>query len=127
MNYKAFLNEQAGILAEDLAEGAACTVCGSTTHPKLAVKSATAPTEADVNELKSDFDKARKFAEGLSRSTGEIKGKVDLQIDSVQKLISDLLDNCELRTASETANGIIAEINAKLRRLIAKSPQKKRM
>lgn len=117
MNYKAFLNEQAGILAEDLAEGAACPVCGSTNHPKLAVKSVTAPTEADVNASKSAYDKARKYAEELSRSAGEIKGKVDTQTDAVQNLVSDLLNNCELGAASQTARNIIAEITANLKEI----------
>lgn len=120
MKYRAFLNEQAGILAEDLAEGTACPVCGSTNHPKLAVKSATAPTEATVNESKSVYDKARIFAEELSRTAGEIKGKVDAQTDVVQKLLSDLLDNCESGTASETAKKIIAEITLNLKEINAK-------
>lgn len=115
MNYRAFLNEQAGILAEDLTDGAPCPVCGSTNHPKHAVKSATAPTEADVNTSKSAYDKARKDAEELSRSAGEIKGQVDAQTEEIKKLLSDLLNNCELRTASETAKNIIAEITSNLK------------
>ena len=79
MNYRAFLNEQAGILAEDLTEGVPCPVCGATNHPKLAQKSATSPTESTVNESKSAYDKARKYAEELSRTAGEIKGQVDSQ------------------------------------------------
>lgn len=117
MNYRAFLNEQAGILAENLTEGTPCPVCGSTNHPKLALKSATAPTEATVNESKSAYDKARKYAEELSRTAGEIKGKVDEQTDAVQKLASDLLNNCELRDASETAKKIVAEITLNLKEI----------
>lgn len=115
MNYNAFLNEQAGILAEDLADGMACPVCGSTTHPKLAVKSATAPTESDVNKLKNEADKAGDYAAELSRRSGEIKGQVDAQTDAVQKLVSDLLDSCESGTAQATAENIIAEITSNLK------------
>lgn len=115
MNYRAFLNEQAGILAENLTEGTPCPVCGSTNHPCLAEKSVTAPTEADVNELKSSYDKARKYAEELSRSAGEIKGQVDSQTEEIEKLISDHMNSCELGTAQATAESIIAEINANLK------------
>ncbi len=115
MNYRAFLNEQAGILAEDLTEGAPCPVCGSTNHPCLAQKSATAPTESDVNISKAAYDKARKYAEELSRTAGEIKGQVDSQTEELQKLISDLLNSCELGAAQATAESIIAEIVANLK------------
>jgi hypothetical protein len=57
-----------------------------------------------VNTSKSAFDKARKYAEELSRSAGEIKGQVDAQTDAVQKLVSDLLDSCELGTARASSN-----------------------
>ena len=115
MNYRAFLNEQAGILAENLTEGTPCPVCGSTNHPCLAEKSVTAPTEADVNESKSAYDKARKYAEELSRTAGEIKGQVDSQTEELQKLISDLLNSCESGAAQSTAKNIIAEIAENLK------------
>lgn len=120
MNYRAFLNEQAGILAEDLTEGVPCPVCGSTNHPCLAEKSVTAPTEADVNESKSTYDKARKYAEELSRTAGEIKGQVDSQTEELQKLISDLLNSCESGAAQSTAKNIIAEITVNLKAISEK-------
>ncbi|MBQ2903882.1 MAG: SMC family ATPase [Clostridia bacterium] len=115
MNYRAFLNEQAGILAEDLAEGAPCPVCGSTNHPCLAEKSVTAPTESDVNKLKNEADKAGEYAAELSRRSGEIKGQVDSQTEELRKLISDLLNSCESGAAQATAKNIIAEIAVNLK------------
>lgn len=45
-------NCRAGILAEGLAEGAKCPVCGSTEHPELAKIPAEAVTEEELRELK---------------------------------------------------------------------------
>lgn len=45
----AYLNEQAGIIAEELSEGRPCPVCGSLTHPKPAKKSQAAPTKQELD------------------------------------------------------------------------------
>ena len=58
---RAFLDAQAGLLAQDLAEGAPCPVCGSTHHPARAVLPRTAPTQAQV-------DAARKAAAGADQT-----------------------------------------------------------
>ncbi len=117
INYKAFLDEQAGILAENLTEGVPCPVCGSTDHPKLARKSAAAPTEADVDASKSEFDKAQNYAAELSRKAGEIKGEVNAQKEAAEKLISELIGECEITEASAKAKGIIAEKEETLKKL----------
>ena len=67
---KAFLDEQAGILAENLEEGLPCPVCGSTSHPCLARLSAEAPSEADVKKAKKEYDKAGKITEKASSEAG---------------------------------------------------------
>ncbi len=43
--YKAYLDEQAGIIANTLIKGRPCPVCGSLLHPSPAVKSESAPTK----------------------------------------------------------------------------------
>lgn len=67
----AFLNAQAGILAQDLSEGIPCPVCGSVHHPALAIKPANAPSEEEVQHLKQEADKAAKDAADMSRKCGE--------------------------------------------------------
>lgn len=55
---RAFLNAQAGLLAESLTEGSPCPVCGSTHHPKRAVLPAEAPTQARVDAARQSAAKA---------------------------------------------------------------------
>lgn len=50
---------QSGILAETLAEGAMCPVCGSTNHPSKAVKIVGVPTETELKVLEKEFSRAQ--------------------------------------------------------------------
>ncbi|MFR6379311.1 MAG: hypothetical protein ACLUNZ_05370 [Evtepia sp.] len=50
---QAFLDAQAGILAQELEEGLPCPVCGSVHHPALAQLAAHAPTQADVEQAQA--------------------------------------------------------------------------
>ena len=56
---RAFLDEQAGILAETLEEQKPCPVCGSLTHPSPARKSEKAPTEAELKKAEKEFRSAK--------------------------------------------------------------------
>ena len=55
----AFLREQAGLLAVTLQPEFPCPVCGSTQHPKPAVLSQDAPTEAAVQEARQALEARR--------------------------------------------------------------------
>lgn len=89
---KAFLDEQAGILASLLNEGEPCPVCGSLSHPCAAVKSENAPTEAQLNKARKEYEQAQKDAGEKSSRAGELKGTVSSLETSTQKLISELLN-----------------------------------
>lgn len=73
---KAFLDGQAGILAELLEEGKACPVCGSVSHPVPARKQEGVPTEDELKRAKQEADRAMEFAAEASKHAGELGGVV---------------------------------------------------
>ena len=118
---RAFLDEQAGILAETLEEGEPCPVCGSVTHPCIAHKSEKAPTEAQLKELKEAAEKAQKDAEEISGDCKSAKATLDEQKKALVKQIKELWDNCTLEeaekklpTETQTASDEIKTIKSKL-------------
>ena len=63
---RAFLDAQAGLLAESLTEGAPCPVCGSTHHPARALLPHTAPTQAQVEAARQTAAEADRQAQNAS-------------------------------------------------------------
>lgn len=63
---RAFLDAQAGLLAESLTEGAPCPVCGSTHHPARALLPHTAPTQAQVEAARQAAAEADRQAQNAS-------------------------------------------------------------
>ncbi|MBM6694639.1 SMC family ATPase [Pseudoflavonifractor capillosus] len=70
---QAFLDEQAGVLAQDLAEGQPCPVCGSLTHPTPAQLSPGAPTEEELNRAKQAWETAQQTASTWSVEAGKAR------------------------------------------------------
>ncbi|QHI73568.1 AAA family ATPase [Aminipila terrae] len=75
---KAFLDEQAGILASRLEEGERCPVCGSCEHPLKAQMSEAAPTEEELQRAKTNSEKLQTEVIGYSTEAGKLKGKVEV-------------------------------------------------
>ena len=123
---RAFLNEQAGIIASTLAPGVPCPVCGSTEHPSPAVLTEGAPTEADVKEAKTAADQAQKEAEDASRKAGEQKGKVTTAEGAIQKELEVLLDGAAVEESEARAAIELSALEASmddLRKQIRKAEQ----
>ena len=102
--YKAFLDEQAGILAANLAEGVPCPVCGAVEHPRLACLSEAAPSEADVKKAKKEYDKARKITEKASSEASKYLGTVHASEENLDRALAELLPGVPPENAREAAN-----------------------
>ena len=92
---KAFLDEQAGIIAAGLQPGMPCPVCGATEHRCLATLSENAPTEADVKKAKGEYEKAQLATEAASAEASAQKGTVTATEATLRKQAQVLLPGIE--------------------------------
>ena len=88
-----FLSEQAGILADTLADGAPCPVCGSKEHPRKAMKSNHAPTEKELNAAKKAADASARAAAGTSTDASLLNGRVETKREAVRRAAGSLLES----------------------------------
>ena len=107
---KAFLDEQAGIIAETLEDGKPCPVCGSVDHPCCARKSEHAPTEAQLKKAKKDADEAAAAAQKKSEACATAKAGLEAAEKAIRKQIGELGLGCE----PEEANLVLEESLTKL-------------
>ena len=100
---RAFLDEQAGVIAAGLKEGMPCPVCGSRTHPSLAQLAKNAPTEADVRNAKKAWDKAQETANRASVAAGQQLGTVGGAEELLSAQIAALMEQVPLVEAKKEA------------------------
>lgn len=106
---KSFLNEQAGVLAQQLKEDSPCPVCGSTVHPNIAQKSDSAPTESELKRAKQKSDKAQSDAANASNVCAVIKGKVETAKANIEIQLEKLVGNTNINSSKEKINSLIKE------------------
>lgn len=114
---KAFLDEQAGVLAANLAAGMPCPVCGSTEHPCLAVMSDHAPTEEAVKKAKEDYETAQETTNAASAAASAQKAVAATHEEKLQQETELLLPGTLLedaRRAAEETVDVLAGKTAEL-------------
>ncbi|MDE6613064.1 MAG: hypothetical protein K2K28_00720, partial [Clostridia bacterium] len=102
---RAYLDGQAGILAETLSDGKPCPVCGSVSHPNPAERALTAPTAEELDALKDVADKRAEQAALASRSAGSLNGQTEEKLKAIQKEFKEVniefSADCEKLLAAE--------------------------
>ena len=109
--HRAFLDEQAGIIAAGLNEGQPCPVCGSTHHPAPAVMSQSAPTEEEVKKARKAYEKAVRDTEKASAAAAREKGRTVSLEETLQKQATALLDVPSINEAESVARETAARLD----------------
>ena len=116
---KAFLDAQAGIIAETLAPGVPCPVCGSTEHPFPAAKPVSAPTEAELKKAGQAAEEAAKLETGKSQECASADAALKAVKQGIEKLTASLWEDADFEAARSLAASGLAECQQEIRRLDA--------
>lgn len=108
---RAYLDEQAGILAKALKSGEACPVCGSVHHPIPAKLNEGAPTEQELKSAKIKCEKDRDKTVKASQESAVLNTQLKV-------IIRQITDNAKALFGTEKAD--IADIEVELARLFVK-------
>lgn len=98
---RAFLDEQAGVLAQSLTEGQPCPVCGALHHPAPAQLSGGAPTETELEEAKAAWEAAQQAAQEASMAAGTQRAALKEREKQLIQAMADHIDSPALDTARE--------------------------
>lgn len=107
---RVYLDAQAGILADTLKDNEPCPVCGSTTHPSIAIKPENAPTKEQLEVLQSKLDEANNNANHARTNSGSLKGAFDEKQESVLGEISILLGDVAIDEAKPIIENKLLDI-----------------
>ncbi len=114
---RAFLDEQAGLLAQSLAEGQPCPVCGALHHPAPAQIADHAPTEAELNDAAQALDTARRSALEKSLAAGARKAALEEREKQLLSQMAEYFSSPALSSAAEQLSAGLADAAGELTRL----------
>lgn len=98
---KAYRDDIAGVLAENLTEDTPCPVCGACHHPNLAKKSDKAPTLAEVESAKTRLEEARSQADRYSVESNRINGVVNEKRSALKAKVEEVFAGLTFNTVNE--------------------------
>lgn len=110
IKYRAYLDNQAGILSQTLKENEPCPVCGSITHPSPASLITDAPTKNELDKLYNEYEKAQKREHTASETAAAIKTEKKLLNSRIQNQSSKIGLISQTTDLSETVDNLISRI-----------------
>ena len=90
LDYKVFLDGQAGILAEELKEGDPCPVCGSRIHPHPASRRSGVPGEEQLKKEKEASEKAQTIVRDKSVECSKAVAELNVMNEVISSQIEEL-------------------------------------
>ncbi len=114
---RAFLDEQAGVLAQGLEDGKPCPVCGSLEHPHPAAFSGSAPTEEQLKKAKQKAETARENASAASLTAGKCLAAAEAKKEELQKKAAVLFPELELAAVRSASEAGLSAVQEQLRAL----------
>lgn len=88
--HRAFLDDQAGILAAELAENQPCPVCGSLHHPSPAMKTDDAPTRETVEQSQKRWEESKTAMDEAGRKAAALRGTRDSSLQHMEEKANGL-------------------------------------
>ncbi|MEG0156276.1 MAG: SbcC/MukB-like Walker B domain-containing protein, partial [Anaerovoracaceae bacterium] len=109
--YRAYLDQQAGILARTLVQDMPCPVCGSKEHPSPGVLTGQAPTKEALDDLREQAGSAEAKAVKASEQAAIVKAKEEAKWEALALRIGELfsgdataMSGVEAREGSQIAS-----------------------
>ena len=114
---RAFLDEQAGLLAQSLTDGQPCPVCGALRHPAPARLSGSAPTESELEEAKAAWETAQRETQDASMAAGMRRVALEEREKQMIRAMADYIDAPVPDTARERLADCQADVAGELAQL----------
>lgn len=107
---RAYLDAQAGVLAEKLEEGKPCPVCGSLHHPSPATLSANdVHGAAELESCKSVAEQTARAERAASERAGRLKGAYEARAERIKRdaaKFTEITDGAKLKEVKDALDGI---------------------
>ncbi len=131
---RAFLDEQAGLLAQSLEEGQPCPVCGARHHPAPAQLSTAAPTEVELNQAKEAVEAAQQEVQEKSLVAGKektafevLERQILMQMASYVEAPSLAVAHRQLAACQEEVEGELLQLHQSLEKLETQRTHRKEL